>query len=198
VAKTLYTKQDNVELNEHLSTLNDKIVTESKISVTEKEHLDDSNNTSTINLNNNELFNDIKDIFTNQKPQSKVKIFFTQKKGAISFNIDNTIFTPNPMVCLNSKRFEDKYLQQLESYIFNNEDELNPDNLITLIYITDIIQKGLTPITIVTGKYRYLLPKIISVLNKYFRENYSVLFSIYTMFNGTTIIQKQKEENAAQ
>ena len=197
MAKTLYTKQDNVELNEHLSTLNDKIVTESKISVTEKEHLDDSNNTSTINLNNNELFNDIKDIFTNQKPQSKVKIFFTQKKGAISFNIDNTIFTPNPMVCLNSKRFEDKYLQQLESYIFNNEDELNPDNLITLIYITDIIQKGLTPITIVTGKYRYLLPKIISVLNKYFRENYSVLFSIYTMFNGTTIFQKQKEENAA-
>jgi len=161
-----------------------------------REQLGDSGGAVVLGAGNDQLFKNIKDIFTSPEAKPKTKNFFTQGKGVTAFNIDNSIFSPTPVTCLAGKRFEDKYVQQLESYIFNNKDELDPDKLIALIYIVGIVHKGHTPITIVTGKYRHLLPKIIAGLNKYFAKNYSTLFSIYTMFNGMSTIQPEvKEKN---
>lgn len=145
-----------------------------------------------------QMFNNIKDIFAENAPKTprKREVYFVNHNTKIQFSIDRTIFEPSAIVRLSGKNFEQKYLEQLESYIFNNQDELDPEKLFALIYIIGYIKEGHFPIKLVTGKHRIQLPKIVNVFNTYFNKNRSVLFSMATMFNGMSAIQPQAEQKA--
>lgn len=144
-------------------------------------------------LNSDKMYSNIKDIFVNN-PGIKIKQnFFTSKKAKTNFNIDKSIFSPTPMVSLSGKNFRDKYLLQLEGFIFTEKENLSTDELFSLIYLVETIEKKHYPITIVTGKYKTLLPKIVSSLNEYFNDNYPVLKSIYRMFQDAPTQTKEVE-----
>lgn len=174
--RLLYDKKSNIELDNKIQS---------------KKHIDET-------VNNDKLFNDIKDIFTNPATKVKYKVFFSINSGKLNINIDNTIFAPNSIVCLSGKSFNKKYMEQLESYIFNNKDELDQDKVYFIIYIFSFINKKLTPIKITSNKYFSKISTIVSILNKFFNDNYSIIFSMYTMFNSlldTHIENTQVKEN---
>lgn len=144
-----------------------------------------------------QMFSNLKDMFANNKtPTAKKETFFVVGKGKIQFGIDNTIFAPSAVVRLSTKSFEEKYLAQLESYIYNNQEDLDPEKLFAIIFLVGFIREGKFPIKLVTGRHRMQLPKIVAVMNKFFNKNYSVVMGIYTMFNGMTAQQPQAEQKA--
>lgn len=143
------------------------------------------------------MFNNIKDMFTNDvKKEQKTETYFTGKNTKFHFEIDRTIFEPSPVVRLSPKQFEKNYLQQLESYIYNTKDELDPEKLFALIYLVGYLKEGHFPIKLVSGKHRIQLPKIINTMNLFFNKNKSVIFGIATMFNGMTQMPQQEETKA--
>ena len=133
-----------------------------------------------IDLNNSEpdlsqLHSDIKEIFENNNNNTtsnkKDKIYFTTNKGSVDFNIENSILFPN---------------------IYNHKEELDINNLFTIIYIFSFINKNHYPIRIVTNSQKRLLSKICNALNYFFNKNYFVIHGIYTMFNS---IKDSEDEN---
>lgn len=137
-----------------------------------------------------QMFGNIRDMF--EKPtvtKRAFETFFVSHNTKVHFGIDRTIFEPSAIVRLSGKSFEKKYLEQLESYIYNSKDELDPEKLFAFIYLVDVIKKGQFPIKLVSGKHRIQLPKIIATFNTFFNKNYTVLTGISTMFNGMTVQQ---------
>lgn len=182
----LYSAIDNQELNQQLSPI-----------VKAKDTLIEKNGAVVLNVDSMGMFSDIKDIFTKeQESKPSATTFFTTGKGKIVFTLDNTIFSPVPVVLLSGKQFEEKYLKQLEAFIFNNHEQLDPDKLINLIFLFDYIKKDIVPITITTGKHKKLLPRIVSGLNTFFTKNYSVIASIHVMFSGMSQIQTNTENTS--
>lgn len=172
--KYLYTKEDSVNLSNKI----------------EETTFRANKNNSTINkqqttkLDNDELYNNIKDIFEKDSVVKRNNIYFTSGKGKRIFNIDDTIFAPTPIVLLSSKNFEEMYMKQLESFIYNDKDSIDPDKLFMIIYIFNYINKKQYPITITSSKTNKLRDKIIKVMNTYFNKNYSIISSISTMFSS--------------
>lgn len=184
--KYLYTSQDNVDLDRELEITN-------KL----KNTIVPDNGAVILNLDSNKMFNNIKDIFTNEKKPEEINNYFTVGKGKFKFSIDNTIFTPSTLTLLGGKKFEERYVKQLEQFIFTDKEELNPDTLIHLIFMMDFIKKDNFPITITTGKHRHFINKIVNSMNNFFKKNYSVLSSIHVMFSGMNQmhVNNQEQEN---
>lgn len=172
-SKNLYTEQDNEQLNTTIVN-----------AVKNKENIIEEQ--GGVVLNSNSMFTDIKDIFTKEQTERKFTNYFTVSRGKVDFGIDNTILSPSSLVLLSSKRFEELYLKQLEDIIFTNQEEIDPDKLINLIFLIDFIKRDSYPIRIITGKYRKLAPKITNVLNNFVNKNYSILSSIHVMFTGSS------------
>lgn len=144
-----------------------------------------------------QMFSNIKDMFASKvAAPAKKETFFVNHQAKASFSIDRTIFEPSAIVRLSGKNFEAKYLAQLESYIYNGKDELEPDNLFAIIFIAGLLKEGKFPLKLITGKHRIQLPKIINVFNTFFNKNYSVIMGIYTMFNGMQVQQPQAAQKA--
>lgn len=142
-------------------------------------------------IDNKDLLENIKNIFTENKKIERDEIYFTVSKGKFEFNLDNSIFIPSKLTLLQVKKFEEKYLKQLESYIFTSKEEIDTDKLLPIIYLFSHLNKNNYPIRIVTSNYNKLLPKVCNILNKFFNKNYNVISSIYTMFNS---IKDSEEE----
>lgn len=184
MTKALYSEEDNVSLEkalENVTKINSNIIPEEGAVV--------------LGNNATNMFNNIKDIFANENNESKkFTNFFTTGKGKVKYSLDGTVFSPETIVLLAGKRFEERYVKQLEKFIFTDKEELDPDRLIHLIFLVDFIKKGNYPIGITTGKHKHLLPKMVKALDTFFNKNYSVLSSIHVMFTGMSNIKQQPVE----
>lgn len=144
-----------------------------------------------------DLFANIKNMFTNNTPTPGATIkYFTSGKSKVQFGLDKTIFEPHVVVRLSGKSFEKNYLQQLEGYIYNAKEELDPNNLFAIIYLMGFIKDGKFPIKLNSNKHRLQLVKITNTLNVFINKNYSVLVGISNMFNGMTSMPPQAEQKA--
>lgn len=176
-------EKNNIELNKSLSAI-----------TTVKDNLVGKQSATAFKLDSPSMFTNIQDIFTGNAKAPETKFYFTSGKGKVNFGIDNTIFVPTRLTCLAGNRFKARYKKQLEEIVFANKDDLDADKLINLIFLVDFIKSGNLPVGIRSGGYRKLLPKIVDALNEFFMENYSTLFSIYSMFTGMTHIQPSQQE----
>ena len=143
-------------------------------------------------LNNDgskQMFTNIKEMFEAKanKPVTEKKTYFVETHSKFHVGIDKTSLEPLPIVRLAGKNFETKYLEQLESYIYNSASELDPDNLYILIYLMGIIEQNHFPLKLITGRHRHQLPRIVKTLNVFFNKNMTVLAGISKMFNGMTV-----------
>ena len=135
-------------------------------------------------LGNDQLFENIKSIFTEEKQVTRDDTYFTPAKGVFELNIDGSIFMPSRAILLQPRQFEELYLKELESIIYNSKEQLDIDKLLPLIILFSHINKKNYPIRIVSGNYRKLLSKVCSVLNNFLNKNYTVIRSIYESFNS--------------
>ena len=164
----LYSSKEEIEI--HVKPITEEEVTEVKPQ--EK-------------IQNKELFQDIKDIFENNKiVEREKKKYFTLGKGVVTFNLEHTSLMPNKLTLFNIRKFEECYYEQLESLIFTDKETIDPDNLLHIIILMDYITKNKYPIAIKCNSSKSLISKIVPVLNKFFNTHYSVLYSIFTMFNS--------------
>lgn len=189
---TLYTAEDSNKIDELLfaapqedNTVIDGAITEV---VEEPDTVEEEPNA--------ELFDNIKDIFLNNTRITNNKALFSTTKGNVSFNIDNTLFAPTPIVVLAGKHFSERYIKQLEDIIYTSKETLDVEKLFGLVYVVGIIAKGHVPIKLTSGANRKLLHKIVFTLNDYFGRNYPTLYSIYVMFSGTKVIPNTTQEQA--
>lgn len=144
-------------------------------------------------LGNDQLFENIKGIFAEEKLIVRNDTYFTPAKGVIELNIDDSIFMPSRAVLLQPRKFEELYLKELESIIYNSKEQLDTNKLLPLIILFSHINKKNYPVRIVSGNYRKLLSKVCSVLNNFLNKNYSVIRSIYESFNS--IKDTEEEQN---
>lgn len=175
----LYTEEDNINLSNQIEEVTSKVI-ENDLQLANDRQVTE-NVTNKAILNNDELYNEIKDIFEKDKKIIRNNIYFTLGKGKRIFNIDDTVFTPAPIALISSKRFEELYMKQLESFIYTDKDSLDTDKLFMLIYLFNYINKNQYPITITSNKNNKLRNKIVKVLNMYFNKNYSIIASMSTM-----------------
>lgn len=150
----------------------------------------------TVSTGENKLFENIKNIFTEEKLVTHNEVYFTTNKGAMEFKLDGTIFMPSNSVLLQPRKFEELYLNELESIIYNSKEQLDIDKLLPLIILFSYINKKNYPIRIVSGNYRKLLSKVCKVLNNFLNNNYTVIRSIYESFNS--IKDSEAERNQQQ
>ena len=144
-----------------------------------------------VSLGNDQLFENIKGIFAEEKLIVRNDTYFTPTKGVIELNIDGSIFMPSRAILLQPRKFEELYLKELESIIYNSKEQLDTDKLLPLIILFSHINKKNYPVRIVSGNYRKLLSKVCSVLNNFLNKNYTVIRSIYESFNS---IKDSEEE----
>lgn len=137
-----------------------------------------------VSIGNDELFENIKTIFAEEKLVVRNEVYFTPTKGVMEFKLDGTIFMPSNTTLLQPRKFEELYLKELESIIYNSKEQLDTDKLLPLIILFSYINKKNYPVRIVSGNYRKLLSKVCSVLNNFLNKNYTVIRSIYESFNS--------------
>lgn len=174
-SKVLYTEQDNVDLNATMSEFQPQV----------------------INVNNGDLYANIKRVFQEGQTFKRQEKYFTPFSSKFIYNIDSTVFTPTSLVMLSGKRFEEKYLKQLESIIFTAEEELNTSQLFALVHLFSFINKKQYPIKITSSKFIGMLPKIVATLNLFVSKNYSILYSVYTMANSYIDTEKEASDAKA-
>lgn len=144
-------------------------------------------------LGNDELYSNIKNIFTQDKVIERKDVYFTPAKGVFEFNIDGSIFMPSRTILLQPRKLEELYLKELESIIYNSKEALDVDKLLPLIILFSHINKNNYPVRIVSGNYRKLLPKVCSVLNYFLNKNFAVIRSIYESFNSMKDTEEEKQ-----
>lgn len=147
-----------------------------------------------VQINNNQLFDNIKNIFAEEKLVVRNDVYFTPSKGVTEFKLDGTIFMPSPSILLQPRKFEELYLKELESIIYNSKEQLDTDKLLPLIILFSYINKKNYPIRIVSGNYRKLLSKVCSVLNIFLNKNYTVIRSIYESFNSIKDTEEEQQD----
>ena len=147
-----------------------------------------------VQVNNDQLFDNIKNIFAEEKLIVRNDVYFTPSKGVMEFKLDGTIFMPSPSILLQPRKFEELYLKERESIIYNSKEQLDTDKLLPLIILFSHINKKNYPIRIVSGNYRKLLSKVCSVLNNFLNKNYTVIRSIYESFNSIKDSDEERVE----
>lgn len=187
-ANSLYKKDEEIIINAKIS--NDQVNGDPTIETPVVE----SPSPVTV-VNNDELFNNIKNIFSEGERIKKNTSYFTMGKGKSSFNIDDSIFAPSKLLQLQPKKFEELYLKQLESFVYSSREEIDTSKLFPIIYLFSQINKNNYPIRIVTSNHNRLLSKVCNILNSFFNKNYSVIYSIYTMFNSIKDTEEEGVKN---
>lgn len=146
----------------------------------------------------NSLNANISDIFENNvsysnRPNMK-KPFFTivKGKGKLNYAISDSVFEPSRLTMTGGK-FKEKYKQQLEKYIFNTQDTIDPESLLSIVYVYELIANKNYPICISNPKYVRSLKTIAEALDEFFKEHYHTLSSIHHMLN-TSNTEKLFEE----
>jgi len=163
---------------------NEEIVINLKLQEAECDMVNISEPSTSNPLDNDQLYSNIKNIFTQDKVIERKEVYFTPAKGVFEFNIDGSIFMPSRTILLQPKKLEALYLKELESIIYNSKEALDVDKLLPLIILFSHINKNNYPVRIVSGSYRKLLPKVCSVLNYFLNKNFAVIRSIYESFNS--------------
>lgn len=186
-ANSLYKKDEEIIIHSKIENVlvADEVVNE--------ENKVESSSSET-KVNNDDIYEGIKKIFNENQKVERDSIYFIMSKDCkFKYNIDNTIFSPNKLSLLQPRKFEEVYLQQLESYIFTSKEEIDTSKLFAIIYLFSHLNKNNYPVRIVTSNYIKLLPKVCKILNTFFNKNYNVIYSIYTMFNS--IKDTEEEQN---
>lgn len=133
----------------------------------------------------NNIFKNAKKV-TTEDVKKKPKVYFTLGRGSMVFSIDGTTLDLSVKTQLTGKgTLEERYYKQLEEVVFGGEKEIDPNSLVSILMLVDLLIKQKYPIQIRSGKYKTNVNKIVAVLNKFFNENFSVLEGMYKMFNET-------------
>lgn len=139
----------------------------------------------------NKMFAEIKHTATHVNTVKKTR--FTRGKGDLTFNIDKSPLSPLRTAMVGQGTFEDRYLKQLNSFLHTDKNELNPDNLIPLLILVEMLNKGNNTIHVKTGKYKQLAGKITNCMNIFFEENEQILEAMFGMFKDIqTLPPKEK------
>jgi len=211
MTKHLYSGEDTKELEEVILTIGknkesiEEPVFDLDDNIDTKTHIEENNSLQSVSdtsmklsANNNSLFNDIKNIVTNNtKVEKVIKNNFTSGKGVTSFNIDSSCFRPSKVTLLAGKNFESKYQEQLESMLYNSKEDLETDNLFTVIYLADFIKKNYSPITIKSSNFKRNIPIIVRCMNNFYNKNLTVINGIHTMFNGMSSISNKEKSDVS-
>lgn len=127
------------------------------------------------------IFND--NVSFSDRPDKK-KPFFTlaKGKGKLHYAIGGTVFEPSKLTMTGGK-FKEKYKQQLEKYVFNTSDTIDPESLFSIVYIYELIANKTFPICITSPKHVRSLKPIVEALDEFYKEHYHTLTSIHHMLN---------------
>lgn len=142
----------------------------------------------------NKAYSDLLNKGAIQNPVIKT-VNFSEKKGKVIFDIGGTVLEPSRLTMIGKGSFVSRYVKQLESLIFTESSDINPDNLIPLIMLYQASNNGTKTIRIVSGKNKTLLKSIVEGLNIFYKEQHSVLSGMFTMFKNTTEQQLQAARN---
>lgn len=139
---------------------------------------------SEVKVLDDKLVGDINEMFS-KEPDLRFKAIFksSSKDCKFSYSVDKTIFEPNKFTMVGGG-FEEKYMNQLKSMLFNDDKKIDEGKLMELLYIYNHINKGHVPICLKSKKYVSMLTKIVNVVNRFFNENNGVIRGVYTMFNS--------------
>ena len=102
-----------------------------------------------------------------------------------SINLDFLPFAPTPVVLLSGKHFHAKYMKQLETYLVKVDAQMAKVLALTTVY-RDLLTASYS-VQLVSSKYKNLLPKIVQVLNDFFKTNGPILASIDSMINSEIV-----------
>lgn len=136
----------------------------------------------------NSLQADIASIFNDNVSFSnrneKKKPFFTtvKGKGKLHYAIGGTVFEPSRLTMTGGK-FKEKYKQQLEKYVFNTSDTIDPESLFSIVYIYELLANKTYPICITSSKHVRSIKPIVEALEEFYKEHYHTLTSIHHMLN---------------
>ena len=103
--------------------------------------------------------------------------YFTDKKKSVKYCIDKTAFDPLKKVVIQPKLFEVNYKKQLEDVLVT-VDEKSVYKLFDFMELLFMIEKDLYPIQLYSSNYKYFIPRIVSVVNLFFKQNYNTLTSL--------------------
>lgn len=189
----LYNENDNVTLRNIFENIKKDNVDQKGLSDTE---LDFKPQVVTVSPNTS-LSDSIKEIINSNK-KSKPIVYFTADKAKYVYNIDLTIFKPTSLTLLAGKNFKQAYIKQLESNIFDREENINVNNIMAVLQVYSLINQQHFPINIASGKYKSLLSKIVDSLNEFMNSNKTVIHHIYTSVNSIKDTEKESQTaNAA-
>lgn len=195
-----------VEKENIINNDNDKVVSasdSSNESVSEminkmipKEVLDEANrriangeSNFTIGDSNSKLFENIKNIVSNDKIERKV---YFSKKGKVNLMMGNFELAPSKLALLNRRKFYEVYKKELENALFNQNG--GEEKVIAMIYLYGKIMRNQYPINVVFKGFNSLEGDVMRVLNDFFNENSHVLRGLYGMFNNELKKEDKIEE----
>lgn len=113
--------------------------------------------------------------------------FFAVKKGKHYYDLKNTSLAPNKLTLIGGK-LEERYTKQIENIVFTEEATINPDNLVPLLVLVEMIKNGKTPIVITCPGFNKIVPTLVKVLNVFVKDNFHVLDGIYHMFSNVSTV----------
>ena len=100
-------------------------------------------------MNKKHLYSPNEDIPITVKPSvaepapalaADIKTFTLSKQVKDVYSIDKTPLAPNPTTLLSAGLFEQTYLKQLESLIYNDMERLDSGALMTITSLSDIVK----------------------------------------------------------
>ena len=112
--------------------------------------------------------------------------YFTTNKGKYKLDLDTSAFYPTPATMISAKKFKENYAKQLASLIYNDQDELNFEQLIKVVHLVNLTKSQPGLIKVTSAKFSRMLPTIVRCMNEFFSKNYQVLSGIEGMFNGAS------------
>lgn len=188
--KTLYSKQDNDEIN---TSIQEQISTPSEEDNTpRREDNVPSEEVSKTLLSLNTL-NDIKTMFSSN---TVTRTYFTTSKGRVSFNLSGTVLEPSKLVLIQPKSVKREYVKQLENTLFHSSEKELMSSLIPLVFLTNSISEGRYPIQVKYSKFNRLTPNLVKGLNEFYSANMGILLSMKETFLGLDEkLDKTTEEN---
>lgn len=157
-----------------------------------KEDIDLSKSLDKMVVNQNtDLFNKINEIALDESAPSisernkKVITYFTAKPSKNTVDITGKRIAPPVSILMSGKNFKEKYMEHLESIIYNGQEELNPDMLIDVCLMWGYVRAGWKNIPVKLVGYNKKIVDIVFVLNLFYHKNRNIIDSIYTMIDGT-------------
>lgn len=138
-----------------------------------------------------DLFRNITDIYSEDKiSQIEKTPVFTTFTSKYVYSLDGSGLEPTARTRLAGSKFEQRYLEQLESILFNNAETIDEVKLFALINLYGHIdqiskQNPNAKIKLISSVYKNTIPQIVRTLNLFISKNKSVIQSSYRMFTGT-------------